>query len=319
MSRLFKTFSQIDSSLTKKYGGTGLGLVISKQLVGMMGGTLWVESKKGKGSTFYFTIESKPADSLMKKPASHAGTTQARVPLDILLVEDDAVSKTVASMMLQEKGYTVQTADNGRQALSLLEENNFDLILMDIQMPEMDGIETTRNIREKEAGTCGHIPIIALTAYALKGDRERFLSVGMDEYVTKPVNMDDLLHKLDKIMSSKTPCTPSSSCAVEFDGKGGFVFIGDTRNDLETSRRSILDEISSSIRLLESILERKNLTAIEAAAHKIKMLSNKIDADQIKTIAFKIELAARRGSLEDAVEYSLKIGQEFDSYRKSLI
>ncbi len=199
-SRLFKTFSQVDGSITRKYGGTGLGLVISKQLVEMMGGKLRVMSIKVCGSTFLFNLKFNLNGEIRSKPQVSSIITKAQKPFNILIVEDDKVNLTVITRILKEKGHSVDTANNGLEALKLHKQKRYDTILMDIQMPQMDGIEATRRIRERES-LSSHTPIIALTAHALHGDRERFLSLGMDEYLSKPINMNDLFQLIDHVIT----------------------------------------------------------------------------------------------------------------------
>lgn len=203
MQRLFQPFTQVDSSTTRRYGGTGLGLAISKKLVELMGGRIWAESQLGKGSTFHFTIL---ADSA---PVAHAGhmsqgtdlkhiRLEDRKQVRILLAEDNAVNQMVMQKMLNKLGYHADLAANGKEVLSCLEHQPYDIILMDVQMPEMDGFETARAIRKLRAS--GDQPkIIAITAYALKGDREKCLDAGMDDYISKPVKLDDLEEVLAKV------------------------------------------------------------------------------------------------------------------------
>jgi len=201
LDRLFMPFSQIDSSITRKYGGTGLGLAISKRLVEMMGGRIWAESDPGVGSTFTFTakvklpcmqpVQHKVKDSIpVIKPPIEGHFQQAR-PLSILLAEDNAVNQMVLLQMLRKIGYQADLASNGFDVLAALDRQAYDVVLMDIQMPDMDGFEATRRILARFSKT-KRPRIIALTAHALNGDRERCLDAGMDSYLSKPVKIEDL-------------------------------------------------------------------------------------------------------------------------------
>lgn len=201
MSRLFQPFTQVDSSTTRKYGGTGLGLAITKKLVEMMGGRIWAESQLGRGSTFNFTIL---ADATFIKPASRkteeiqeCDTRGDRSHvLRILLAEDNPVNQMVMLKMLNKLGYQADVAANGKDVLRSLELQPYDLILMDVQMPEMDGFEAARAIRNNWASK-DQPKIIAITAYALQGDREKCLDAGMDDYISKPVKLEELKSVLE--------------------------------------------------------------------------------------------------------------------------
>ncbi|MGD0953246.1 MAG: ATP-binding protein [Methanotrichaceae archaeon] len=201
MSRLFQPFTQIDSSTTRKYGGTGLGLAITKKLVEIMGGRIWAESQVGKGSNFNFTIL---ADATSIKPTSRKAEERQEIDngvdrnhlLRILLAEDNPVNQMVMLKMLNKLGYHADVAANGTDVLRSLELHPYDLILMDVQMPEMDGFETARSIRKLWA-PADQPKIIAITAYALKGDREKCLDAGMDDYISKPVKLEELKSVLE--------------------------------------------------------------------------------------------------------------------------
>jgi len=202
MSRLFQSFSQVDTSTTRKYGGTGLGLAISKNLAELMGGRIWAESEQGKGSIFYFTIqaEASPEPSPAKPQGGPLLTPpglehEAKKHLGILLAEDNAVNQKVAIRMLERLGYRADIAVNGLQVLGALQNHPYDLVLMDVQMPEMDGLEATRSIRNMP----GRQPyIIAMTAHAMKGDREECLEAGMNDYVSKPVRIEELQAAIER-------------------------------------------------------------------------------------------------------------------------
>ncbi len=193
IEHVFEPFSQVDSSSTRQYEGSGLGLAISKGLVKLMGGELKAESVYGEGSTFRFQVALGVSQSQMPlapvpAPPDTGGTIVRG--LKVLVVEDNLVNQKVAATLLEKQGHKVCLAENGKQAVELYEESSFDMIFMDVNMPVMDGLAATRAIRNKEAGGPGHVPIIAMTAHAMKGDEERFLEAGMDGYVPKPVDRD---------------------------------------------------------------------------------------------------------------------------------
>ncbi len=201
IDRLFEPFVQEDGSFRRKYGGTGLGLSIVKNLVEMMGGQVELQSVAGQGTTVTFRILVGIADTLGDIAVGRIAKGAQQVPrLRVLVVEDEKINAMVISAMLGKLGHDVELAGNGRLALKKMSELPFDCIFMDIQMPEMDGVETTRAIRAANGGDDDRqIPIIALTAHAMKGDKERFMAAGMDDYLAKPVEMTQLVAMLHRL------------------------------------------------------------------------------------------------------------------------
>ncbi len=199
VDRLFKAFSQIDPSITRKYGGTGLGLVICDKLIHLMGGRIEVKSELGKGSVFTFSINARvplrptAVETGDRKPLP--GKLSQRYPMKILVAEDNPINQQLAMMILTKMGYAPEMVWTGREVLDKLKEKKFDLIFMDIQMPEMDGLEATRMIR---TGTQPQPVIIAMTANAMQGDQEECLAQGMNDYLPKPVKLDEFVMMLEK-------------------------------------------------------------------------------------------------------------------------
>jgi CheY-like chemotaxis protein len=207
--KIFERFSQADTSTSRRYGGTGLGLTISSKLVQLMNGRIWLESEPGKGSVFDFTVQFRLADEDFPPCRNIIGqsmpaATQAR-PLRILLVEDTIINQAVGANVLKKRGYDVTVATNGKEALSLLGKERFDIVLMDVEMPEMDGIEATRNIRSVDSPVLDHmVPVIAITAYAKDRKREECLGSGMNDFITKPFRVDQLSEVIDRWVPRKT-------------------------------------------------------------------------------------------------------------------
>ena len=186
--KIFESFRQADASTTKRFGGTGLGLSISSQLVQMMGGRIWIESEAGQGTKFYFTANLEVCDQQLAEKTSLAESQVPVRSLRILLAEDGLVNQKVAIGLLTRQGHEVVLATDGAEAVDALDKDEFDLVLMDVQMPNMDGHEATRIIRQKEQTSGRRTPIVAMTASAMKGDEERCLESGMDDYIAKPFN-----------------------------------------------------------------------------------------------------------------------------------
>jgi CheY-like chemotaxis protein len=192
LARLFKHYSQAEEGTTRQYGGTGLGLVISKTLAGLMGGDMSAESEgPGLGSTFRFHIQAPACEAPAsgRPPAARPDPGLAtRHPLRLLLAEDNPVNQKLALRLLQQMGYRADVAANGLEALEAVQRENYELVLMDVQMPEMDGIEAARRLGTRP----GRPRIVAMTANAMQGDREACLAAGMDDYLTKPIRVDEL-------------------------------------------------------------------------------------------------------------------------------
>ncbi len=304
---LFQSFQQADSSISRRYGGTGLGLAISRQLVQLMGGEISLTSTEGLGSTFSFTIAlpSCSTEKVLKVCQLDRDQRSKVTGLSVLLVEDNEANRELGTILLESSGQKVQVAEHGLRALELLSDTGFDVVLMDVQMPEMDGVTATRVIRAVEEGEKpktlltgellaklnqrlggGHVPIIALTAHAMDSDRTRCLDAGMDEYLTKPFRPEQVVEVLQKFGNKETT-TDSLSASDESvspaaDESGMEEDLGSrVRNHLSTTYRLQPEQVDqllvTSARSLSEHLD-KALAALDAedsellreAAHGLK-------------------------------------------------
>jgi CheY-like chemotaxis protein len=198
-ARLFRAFEQGNAGTTRRHGGTGLGLAICKSLVEAMGGHIALDSTVGAGSRFHFVLA---FDSGEAADAAAAPRDLGSVQLHLLLAEDQEINRRVAAGLLEQQGYRVTFAGNGREAVAALQDADFDAVLMDVQMPEMDGVEAARHIRGLADPRKAQVPIIALTAHVMQADVERFLAAGMDGVVEKPLDLDKLNRELARLLKS---------------------------------------------------------------------------------------------------------------------
>ncbi len=342
--RLFKSFSQTDASMTRRYGGTGLGLAISKQLAEMMGGEIGVESKEGIGSTFWFTAKFEEGSergqgSEVRGEGAKTPLTPYPVPLThirILLVEDNIMNQKVALAVLNNLGFSADTANNGRQALEILETVTYDLVLMDIQMPEMGGIEATRRIRSGVRGpgsearpeprTSHLVPIIAMTAHAMKGDREDYLKAGMNDYVAKPIEPDELLAAIRRQFSGREVESKSSkvSSVLTLDPQvSREIFDKDDLSYRLSGDTSLCEELTAMfaeimperIKNLKAALNENNAERMEMEAHTVKGMAANISAYHLQKIAYQAEIAAKEKDFQSVSVLITEMEQAFEKFR----
>lgn len=298
MVKLFQSFNQIDGSFTRRYGGTGLGLVISKQLVEMMGGTIGVRSKKGSGSAFYIKIKLNEGNKEVPIIQKEKRIRQVVKLLDILVVDDNEVNRIVFCKMIKQEGHRVECACNGEEALKILLNKHFHIIFMDIHMPVMDGITATKIIRKKEANL-SHTPIIALTAHVMQGDREKYISLGMDEYLAKPIIMKDLSLIIDKFSPIENDWNNFTLNEIKIDENGKVSIAGE--NKAESFSLEAINEFQQCFNEIEFFAKSDNFDQIEKCAAKIKKFSESFKDDEFKVTAIKIQFAARRKDIEEVI------------------
>jgi two-component system, sensor histidine kinase and response regulator len=271
---------------------------------------------------------SKPAAGQTRKaaPDGNGQPIVAARPMKILLAEDNVVNRKLAITLLEKRGHSVTATENGEEAIAALERENFDLILMDVQMPVMDGFEAIRSIRAKERTTGAHIPIVALTAHAMKGDREKCLAVGADDYVSKPIRTSDLLAAMDRSMTLRVDAPPKISSSPEpppappttdsaprvFDVNDALDRVEGDHDLLEEIIRIFRGECSSNMDAIRRAVAAGDAHLLERLAHTIKGASANLSAVVVSDAAFKLEKLAAAGNLANAGESIDKLQREID-------
>jgi TMAO reductase system sensor TorS len=330
MAYIFDAFSQADGSMRRRYGGTGLGLTIAKQLASVMGGELGVDSMPGRGSTFWFTVRVPGAQRVRGAPAPHV---EEAVPSTfsgrVLLAEDNPVNRELAVAMLEAVDLEVVVAVDGREAVAQAAQGGIDLVLMDCQMPELDGFVATEAIRAAEAQAGARVPIVALTANAMEGDRERCLACGMDDYLSKPFKPAQLYAilarwlpagepKLEPALRVAAPALAAVAKTLEINAIAQIRAAGGSDADrlLEKVLRLYCDAVPQMLKSMQEAAGKGDCVALQRAAHALKSSSHNVGAVRFASLCRDLEAAARTGQIRfdrlDALEF------EFESVRRAL-
>ena len=314
---IFEPFGQADDSISRRYGGTGLGLSISTRLVELMGGRLSCASQVGAGSTFTFSVDfpaagaAAGADATQPVVETTEAATDRKPALNILVADDNTVNSELVARLLRKEGHAVVLVENGYRALLAVESRRFDLVLMDVQMPEMDGLAATAAIRDRERKTGGHLPIVAVTAHAMRGDREKCLAAGMDAYLSKPIHKDELLRILEDVMNrdanppspAPTPDpSPASDAGPLLDKEVALARMGGDLELLQEVARLFLDEYPRLLGVMHDALSRGDAQLLERSAHSLKGSVANFGADPAFQAALHVERAGHAGDLGKATE-----------------
>jgi signal transduction histidine kinase/HPt (histidine-containing phosphotransfer) domain-containing protein len=312
-SVVFQAFGQVDSSTTRKYGGAGMGLAMSAQLVRLMQGRIWVESEVGQGSTFHFT-------ALLRRPQVAQSAPRIAVAagekahLRILLAEDSPTNQLIAVANLKKAGHTVHVANNGRKAVDAYAAGDFDLILMDVAMPEMDGLEATLAIRQQEQTTGRHIPIIAMTAFAMKEYQDKCLGVGMDGYTSKPVSVDELMRIIEPFLHQVPADAPTLPAAVmpapatsanlpsPVKLEDALEVVGGDVDLLAEVAQMSLEECPEQVELLQQALAQQDAKGVERTAHRLKGVMGNLGGMSAREKAASLESMGMHEDLRGGIE-----------------
>jgi PAS domain S-box-containing protein len=329
--KLFSPFTQVESSLSRRSSGTGLGLSISHRLVEMMGGSLTVRSMINEGSTFSFFASFLHATEKMTAIAAGVEDRCDSIvdatdePLSILIVEDNIINSNVAAQLLKKLGHTAAIASSGKNALHMLSETRYDLVFMDIQMPEMDGYEVTGAIRSGQAGNVNKtVPIIAQTASALKGDRDRCLAMGMNDYLVKPVHLEDLCMAIKRVRQGQ-PAAPLKTAdegphpagKPVLDKKEAVGRLGGDEEIFRQVMQMFLDQMPSRDEELRRALGSSDYRTLAMLAHTLKSSSATVGALLLQSLFIELEGACKSGNGGLAAQIVAQVvDKEFTRYRK---
>jgi PAS domain S-box-containing protein len=311
---IFQPFEQADTSTARKYEGAGLGLAIASQLCALMGGRIWVESMVGQGSTFHFTarfgLDLRPGSAAATPRVTADGDARPKLTaapfhrLRILVTEDNPINQVLTRDLLETRGHTVLVANSGKEALAILERQAVDVVLLDVQMPEMTGFEVTARIRAQERDSGRRMLIVALTARAMKGDREQCLEAGMDAYLTKPISAEELCAAIEQLAAGRISSSPSATAAPvssdTFDRDAVLARLRGNTALLERMARMFLDISPRWLADIRAALVRGDARQVEERAHTLKGSASQFGARAVRDGAEKLETMGHTGELAGA-------------------
>lgn len=303
---IFEPFQQADTSATRRYGGLGMGLALTKQLVKLMGGRIWVESHPGQGSIFHFTVKLKAQAKPAQAAAQFVAGKNWPRALRILVAEDSPTNQLIAKSSLTKAGHAITLANNGVEAVKAFEANHagasaqqFDLVLMDVAMPEMDGLDATRTIREKEKTLGGHLTIVAMTAFATKEYQTKCLEAGMDAFVTKPVRIEELYKAIEPLMT-KASAAPDEKPPVDLHE--ALEVVGDDVDILRDAVASSLAEVPEQLQMLKEAMGKQDPKGVEAKAHRLKGVMGNLGGLLARDVGQRLETMGEEGNLADGID-----------------
>ncbi|MEW6263031.1 MAG: ATP-binding protein [Thermodesulfobacteriota bacterium] len=322
MGMIFESFRQVDSSTSRKYGGSGLGLTICKRLIELMGGRIRVESRPGEGSNFIFNLVLPLGDPNAVRTMEQTDSSlppEARISARLLLAEDNPVNTKVAVMFLTRLGYAVTPVSSGEEALQALTSGSYDLVLMDVEMPGLDGLETTRLIRQGRAGDENRdLPVIALTAHALSWFRDNCLSAGMNDYASKPVDFPGLDHIIQSWLSKRPPTRPPAeepdiaSRTQSIDWNAALERFDGDETELKEMGRFFLTDLESKIQQIRMALAESQMEKILILAHALKGAAGVIGARSCGLLAARLETAGRNSNKEELSAILSELSDELE-------